>query len=257
MVDDQQDRSKDDLTEEASNERLRHMRQSGLVVQSYELSSVFVLLTTVLTAYLVIFRMGSELIDFMKEAFSSGMELNSHLDATHQLRSFLGSALKLMIGIGLPVCISGFLIGSVASACQIGLFFNMDRVVPKLDNVNPIKGLRKILSIQTLGDVAILSAKILAAFVTFSVLMKDEILNLSLQINEDLMIGVFRLGHIIQKLCISIGGVFVVFAMFDLFIKKWSYLKNARTTKHEALQESREREGDPRIKVRMSKMREK
>lgn len=259
MVEGYEDQSQDDLTEEASHERLRDLRRKGILAQSYEVSGLLVLITTVLTTYLVIFRMGPEVINFMKEVFSSGLDLSTYLDEPNKsnllLDSLLGRALKLMIAIVFPVCISGFLTGCIASFAQIGPVFNMNRIVPRIEKINPLNGLKKVFSIHSMSDAAILCVKMIAVWVMFFILMKDEVLNSSFQINQKPEDWLFRLGHLLQEIFISLCGVFVVFSAFDFFIKKRNYRRNARTTRREALREMRDREGDPRIKTRLNSLR--
>ena len=69
MAEENSDRSREDLTEEASPFRLEEMRKQGRVAQSRELSGLIALLAAGSTLYLMSSQAGEDIRQFMTSIF--------------------------------------------------------------------------------------------------------------------------------------------------------------------------------------------
>src|SRR4051812_13448794 len=115
MADNQEDRSKDDLTEEASPYKLEEFRRRGQVAQSKEVTGLLALLAAAVTAYVFAPKMGAQLAEFMRDVFRADLSARLDLGANNVLNDTMKKALHVMIATGLPICVAGFVLGIVGS----------------------------------------------------------------------------------------------------------------------------------------------
>ncbi|MEK6579901.1 MAG: EscU/YscU/HrcU family type III secretion system export apparatus switch protein, partial [Bdellovibrionota bacterium] len=89
MAENQQDRSQDDLTEEASPHRVEEFRQKGMVSQSREISALTALLAAGVATYALSPTMGTQLSEFMREVFRADLASRLNLSGEGVARTYL------------------------------------------------------------------------------------------------------------------------------------------------------------------------
>ena len=251
MAENQEDRSREDLTEDASPHRIEEYRNRGQVAQSKDITAVLALFAAGVTAYMLAPKMGADLSGYMREVFQTDLQARVNLNDNTVLATTLMKALHIMIIAGLPVCCAGFLMGVVGSLAQIGTIFSTDPITPDFSKVNPLKGIQRLLTLKLVLDGAKIIFKMtIIASVAYG-LVKTQIINAPglLDVAPLALFGMY--GSIAKSMFLSLCGILVIFAGFDFGLQKWDFSKNLRMTKQEAKQEYKEREGDPQIKARI------
>lgn len=251
MAENQDERSSEDLSDEASPYRLEEMRKRGQVAQSKELSGLLALLAAGVATYALSPKIGTDVIGFMREVFQADLSSKMDLSSATVVGSLFTKALKLMLVIGLPISLAGFAIGALGSFMQIGSIFSTEPLTPDLNKINPIKGLQRIFSMKQLIDGLRMTVKtIILAFIAY-LIIKAEIFQSPGHIGEEAGTLLGSYGRAARVMFLSLCGVLLVFALLDFAHQRWDYLKQAKLTKQEAKQEHKEREGDPQIKARI------
>lgn len=251
MAENESERPREDLTEEASPYRIEEFRRKGIVAQSRELSGLLALLAAVVTLYVYSTQIGREIAEFMRLTFQADMASRLDFADTSSLRISLGKALKVLIYTALPICIAGFLIGIFGSFAQIGSIFSWEPMTPDLEKINPIKGMKRLFSLrQLIEGLRAIFKLALIGFVAF-LLIKAEILKSPGYLLSDPLSILFGFGQTGKILFFAFFGVLIFFAALDFGLQRWEFSKNIRMTKQEAKQELKEREGDPQIKARI------
>lgn len=247
----QEDRSKEDLTDDISQYRLDEMRRKGQVSQSRELTGLLALLAAAVTTYTLSPKMGVEMAEFMRETFRADLSARLDLGGNHVLRNVLEKTLKLTALIGLPICIAGFVFGVIGSFSQIGAIFSTDPLTPDLGKINPISGFGRLVSKKTAVDGLRMILKMVALTAVAYGLVKTEVLNSPTTLGAEPVTMFAAYGHAAKVIFLSLIGVLAVFAIMDWFMNKREYETQLRMTKQEAKQEHKERDGDPQIKARI------
>ena len=245
------DRSADDLTEEASPYRLEEMRRKGQVAQSRELSSIVALLAAGVATYMVAPKIGVDISEYMREVFHVDVAAKLNLSEEHVLGAVVGKALSLLISLGLPISIVGFIIGVISSLAQIGSIFSSDPLTPDASRIDPLKGLQRILSSKHMVDsLRVVIKMCLVVFVAYGI-VKGLIFKTPGLLDQEApgLLGLY--GALSKEMFLSLVGVLALFAAADYWLQRTEYQKSARMTKQESKQEYREREGDPQIKARV------
>src|SRR5271167_4758129 len=103
MAEQDQDRAREDLTEEASPYRVEEFRRRGQVAQSREITSLAALLAAAVVAYALSPKIGGDISEYMRQTFRTDITAHADLGGNDLLRQQLVKALRLIAAIGLPI----------------------------------------------------------------------------------------------------------------------------------------------------------
>ena len=176
MAEQQEDRSREDLTEEASPYRIEEFRRKGQVAQSKELSGLVALLAAGVATYSLSPQMGGQLAEFMREVFRADLSAKVDLGQGHIVGDYFMKALRVLGASALPICLIGFFLGVVGSFAQIGSIFSLDPLTPDWSRLSPLKGLQRIISLRQLMDSFRLIFKMVVTLTIAYALIKTEVL---------------------------------------------------------------------------------
>ena len=245
------ERSREDLTEEASPYRIEEFRRKGMVAQSREVAGLAALIAVGVATYVMAPQMGIQMAEFMREVFRTDLSARADLGSASVVGGFLMKAIKIMLAVGLPVCLAGFVIGAATSFMQVGAIFTFEPLTPDLSKINPIAGLKRIVSMrQALDGVRTIFKTVVILLVSYT-LVKTQVLRAPAYVGNEPLTLIALYGSAAKAIFLSLVGVLSVFAAIDYGMQRREYSKNLRMTKAEAKQEHKEREGDPQIKARI------
>lgn len=242
----------DDLekTEEPTSKKLEDARQEGNVPKSQEFSGFVVLF---ISSLIIIFYLKYVFIDVEKYfAFITsliGHELTKNLIYKIVIKSFFSFFIILA-----PVMFTIMIAGVLANIFQTGFLFTTKPIMPKLEKINPLKGLKRIFSGKTIIEGIKITLKVAVAFgVGYYLFLGflDEIPKLALM-------SVFnQIKWFSQKafmLIFSMMAVFLVFAIIDFIYQRYSFKKSMRMSKQEIKDEFKQSEGNPEIKSKIRQL---
>ncbi len=251
MEENKEDRSREDLTEEASPYRIEEFRRKGIVAQSRELSGLVGLFAVVIMIYMMAPQIIADLAEFMREMFRIDQVAKQDFVQTQAFKNYLSKTLSVILALGFPVCIVGFVVGAITSFSQIGSIFSFDPIQPDISKLNPIQGLKKMLSLKQLMDALRLIVKMLAVILISYFLIKSQIFSSIGFIGMDPTHTLMGYGQVSKIFFFTLIALLSVFAGIDFWVHRFEFSKKVRMTKQEAKQEYKEREGDPQIKARI------
>lgn len=132
-----------------------------------------------------------------------------------------------------------------------GWLFSSKAFLPKFHKLNPLKGIKNLVSRNALVELvkAVGKATLVGAVAYFVVSSRvDDMLMLSLQPLHD---ALPNMSYLILFTMIAISGSLVLIAAIDVPYQLWSYANKLKMTKEEVRQENKETEGNPEIKARI------
>jgi len=251
LADGDENRSRDDLSEEASPHRLEKFREEGKVAQSRELTGLLSLLGAGVVLYLMASMTSGRLSEFMVKVFSVDIATAARLTTSEAVKEKAYEMLKLLSLVVLPVAGFSFLLTIAGSYVQVGSVFSFKPLEPDPSRINPIKGLQRMFSIKQFYDgIRLVFRGSVVTLVAYMVL-KSEIISVSRFSLMDPGMMASSLGAIGKMVFLALIGVLFVFAGADYWLQKWDFGKNVRLTKQEQKEEHKEHEGDPLIKARI------
>src|SRR6056297_1458672 len=232
-------------TEDPTPKRKEEARDKGQVAKSKELSGAFVLMGSFLVLYITF----SNIISYMQSAMRSYFIM--HEIPSVNIPNSFNMMMEGFFEIGrmvAPVMLAGAIIGGIINFVQTGPLITGEPLVPKLSNINPIEGFKKIFSLKSVVELFKSLAKLtIIVSLSFFPLKNhwQQIINVS---NRGLDAGVLFFGNLIFQIAIRIAVFLIVVGVFDFAYQLWDHKQNLKMSKYEVKQERKEREGDPLIK---------
>lgn len=251
MAENQEDRSGEDLSDEISQHRLEDYRSKGNVAQSRELTALLALFAVAITMYALSPNIATQLIEYMRDVFRADQMTKIDLGQNQILSDVFTKFLKIILIIGGPICLAGFVVGVVGSFVQIGTIFSWEPLSPSLDKINPLKGAKKFISMkQGIEGIRTIFKTICILAVAYGI-VKSQVFDATGASLTDSSGMIVMYGKAAKDMFLTLIVVLFLFAAFDFGLLKWEYRKGLRMTKQESKQEFKEREGDPQIKARI------
>ncbi len=240
-------------TEKATPKRRREAREKGQVLQSKEINSALVLFFVFLSINFLHRYWFKEMYVFYHKILNYSNSVNS-IYTIENITLIFTEALIETLKLSLPFLFISMIVGLICSYMQVGFLFTTKPLAIKLDKLNPINGLKRMLSMKSVVELlkALLKIVILI-YVAASYLTKEynNILNVF-----DMDIGQIMsyMWKVVWNITIRSSIILLILAVLDYFYKKWEFEKELKMSKHDVKQEYKQTEGDPQIK---SKIREK
>lgn len=251
MAENQEDRSTDDLLDEASQTRIDEMREKGQVAQSRELVGLLSLLASAATLWIFAPKMGTDIADYMRDMLRVDEAVKMNFSDKSALNLALLKCLKLIVMVGLPVSVAGFVFGVAGSFMQVGSVFSFEPIMPDFSKIDPIKGASKFLSMRFFSDALRTVLKTVISVYVAYLLVKSQILTSPEMLITDPSRVLSAFAASAKTVFLTLIGIFAVFAGADYWMQRREWLKQVRLTRQEAKEEAKEREGNPQVKARI------
>jgi flagellar biosynthetic protein FlhB len=239
-------------TERATPKKRRDARERGQVLKSMEINSAFC--CAVIFGFMLLFRgtlvrglnqltyyhLGDGLLYFSEIAMNP-----------RELQAIYISLLLPMATIMLPILLAALLAGLFINIAQVGFLFTTKPLMPKLERISPLKGLKRIFSVKTLSELV----KSLIKVICLGWLLYKNFQTLMYQFpgftGANISATLLEILRIAFTLALKMTLVLAIIAMFDYLFQWWSFEKELRMTKQEVKAEYKLTEGDPQIKGRI------
>jgi flagellar biosynthetic protein FlhB len=247
-----EDADPDSKTEDPSARRLTEAAQQGNIAKSQEISHWFIFLAATIALWMFSGLMWRKLVGETLVFFEQPELIP--IDPSHLARI----AVDLFMGMGLAVSpiIGLFMVFSLSgSILQNPPRFTPERLQPNLEKLNPLAGLKRMVSLMTVVEFVKNLIKIAVIGVILFALIWPELDSLEALIDLDVTLLVPITMRIIAKMLGALLGIMFVIAVADYLYQKYNYLKQLRMTKQEVKDEHKETEGDPMIKARLRQIR--
>ncbi|HUY22931.1 MAG TPA: flagellar biosynthesis protein FlhB [Acidimicrobiales bacterium] len=242
----------DDKTEKPTAKRKRKARKKGQVATSREVSSwVVALAATMLIPML--FRSGESKMTALFARVADVTSSPSPQGALQVLQFGLGDVLALV----LPVAGCIAVIGVLVDVAQTGGLFSLSAAAPKFDRINPIAGLKRLFSAQSLWQLAKQALKIaVLVLIAYKVLFGLGSKLVGAQ-PVDMTPVVRYAGSTMLGLVRDVAIIGLLLALVDYGIQRRRHNKSLKMSKREVKEEGRQSEGDPLVKreVRRKQLR--
>lgn len=235
-------------TEDATSKKLDDVREEGNVAKSREVVTAASLLAFFLCLKIAMGFVGDHLL----QSFSSFYELiPRYADEGIETADFSFLMLKGMeelIIIILPFLIAGFLAAFLSNSMQFKFKATVKPLQPKFSKMNPVSGLKRMFSLNTLMELLKSIVKIVAiSYIVYGV-FSDHIKDLYILYDISLEQSILLMYDIIMELGIKICVLFCVIAAADFMFQRWKFKQDNKMTKQEVKDEFKNQEGDPKVK---------
>lgn len=239
--------SSQDKSEQPTSQKLDKARKEGQIARSKEVQSA----ALVFGGGILILSSGA-----MEEFASELMYQNFMLDRAavtnpEMMLIYLGKAFTLAAGAIFPFLVSLWIIGAISGMIPGGINWSSKSLMPKASKMNPLAGLKRMFSSNSLTELAksLLKVTLLLGIMAWTLwsqsddILKMNQMSLALAITEGiniLALGILGLG----------AGLFVI-SLIDVPFQMWSMTQKLKMTKQEVKDEHKNNEGNPEIKQKV------
>ncbi|MBO1519177.1 flagellar biosynthesis protein FlhB [Oceanisphaera pacifica] len=236
-----------------TEQRLRQAREKGQIARSKELGTAAVLLSGALGLILV----GGSLSEAMSKVFKSSFTVErAALFDPESMMPALGSAI---LGVSWPL-MGLFLIVLVAAlvgnSLLGGVNFSSQAMMPKLNKMSPIKGLKRMFGVQSMVELLKSVAKVVfIAALSISILMGqiENILSLS---GETLHAAMVEATELVMYMGLLLCMALLPIVAIDVPFQIWNHTRQLKMTLQEIKDEYKNTEGKPEVKGRIRRMQQ-
>lgn len=247
------DESKEDKTESATPQRLEKAREEGQLPRSKELTTFLMLIGGIAALWSLGVMIKDALIVVMRNTM--GFERPLAFDPKVAMTNTMNLGLDALKAIA-PFFLVMLVLSLVAPALLGGWNFSMKAVAPKFSKLNPIAGLGKIFSMQSVTELIKAIAKsLLVGFVAYLFISSyiAEIMGFS---RLTLEVGMASMLKLVAYGCGFMALSLVIVVLMDVPFQLYSHYKNLRMSKEEIKQEHKENEGDPHLKAKIKQQQQ-
>ena len=233
-------------TEKATPRRRQKAREEGNVSQSPDLNTAVSLLAV---ASVVYFTFGGLYRDFSRLilVFSSSFSGSATMSISQAMR-YLSFAFSTALQWLILVMVAGVAGAMLPSLLQTKFAFSFKSLVPDLNKINPIEGLKKLFSLRSIVEFLKSLLKITAIGYIGYVTISGAIGNYLSTSQRSTGSSAIFLGNFIYQLIMKIGIALLAIGILDIYYQKWEYERSLRMTKKEVKDEMKDTEGNPQIK---------
>lgn len=235
----------------ASEQKIRRAREDGNVAKSQDLSAAWTLLVALLGMYFLGPDMFRGLIGMARYYFGEGIRE----EITVVTFPTLTTAALLRLGSILwPFLLMLVAAGLFINLMQVGLLFSTKAITPKLDKINPLKGFKRFVSVRTFVELikSLMKVALVSAIVYFT--LRGQWLDLMNLIYLEPIGTAIGVGQVVIDVWWRIVAAMLTLGLIDYGFQKWQHLQELRMTHQEVKEESKQLEGDPKIKQRIRQL---
>jgi flagellar biosynthetic protein FlhB len=160
----------------------------------------------------------------------------------------------ILLAGAVPLVLS--LIGAIASGyLQFGLIFSAESLMPKLDKISPLAGLKRLFSSRSLAEFVrgLLKLAIVGAIAMFLIL--PEVASLNKLIGMEMIQLLWETKRLLTKLLVGVVSIVAVITAIDVIYQRMQHMREMRMSRQELKEEYKETEGDPLVKGRLRQLR--
>lgn len=224
--------------------RRQDAREKGQVAKSQDLAAALMLLVTLL----LLMSLGKQLcflfLDYSKSTYGGGAWLQADLNniSSYVIASTFEFMKHLAI-IFLLLVVAGVLV----NLAQIGILFLPDKLAFDFTRLDPMKGMKRIFSMQSVMRLVMGIVKIIiCAIVAYYACYREIETILALNEFTELQISAYMLQLLIM-IAIKVAVALVIIAIIDYMYQKWKHEQDLKMTTQELRDEMKNTIGNPEI----------
>lgn len=231
-------------TEQPTPRRRQQAVEQGNVPRSVDLTAAIALLGGLLLLNIFGHTMFTRMLQLTQEL---GRVSDPTLDG---LPVWLARAGRAAMEMVLPFMVLLLVVTVVGSLVQTGLVLTWKRLTPKLEAIDPIRGFRKLFSIdpvQRLGmGILKIAVLIAVAWFTLAPLVTPIVGAAAVE-----PAGIVHMGsQLVFRLALRLALALLILGLIDYLLQRWKVEKSLKMSKQEIRDEMKNMDGDPLVRQR-------
>ena len=242
-----------DLSEEATQHKLDEARKKGSVAKSQDFTAAIVLAATVGALYASGWDAMRQSVKLQQSILAHATQLDWGADG---VSAWIGQVALGMLHILAPLFMTVAIAAILVNLFQTGPVFTMHPLSPDIERINPVAGFKKIFSLRTLYEAVKSIFKLIILGLVGYFAIFDAIPGLVGLTGKDPKAYAKLLIDLTGSVMVKLIFTLFVIAVIDFTYTRWEFAKRMRMSKRDVRDESKNREGDPRIRSRIRELRQ-
>ena len=121
----------------------------------------------------------------------------------------------------------------------------------KLTKLNPVSGLKRLVSLKALVELAKSISKILFIGSIAYLLVKSDMKEFPILMHQEVGQILVFIARVSLKVCFFVCLAMIVLAVLDFIYQRWQHEEDLKMTKQEVKDEQKQTYGDPKVKARI------
>jgi flagellar biosynthetic protein FlhB len=239
-------------TEDPTGRKLQEAREQGQVAKSQEVNNLFMILALTLSVVVFGGSMARDIVN-MSLPFIETPDMVP-TDIGH-LTTIGWKLLGLVLLAGAAPLVIALFAAFGAGYLQFGLLLSSEGLMPSLEKISPLKGLKRIFSLRSFADFIKGLLKIIIVGSIVYLVITPSIGDLHKLIGMEVIQLLGVIYDLLKRLLFTVFSAMVVITALDVFYQRYEHIKGLRMSRQEIKDEMRESEGDPMIKGRLRQLR--
>ena len=231
-------------TEEATPEKVRKAKEEGQVPKSQDLVGALGFAMGFFTLAALISYVFGAIEDFAQAAIEAATRAPNPATITQLLEDSIPMILK----VSLPIAAAVFVMGIFSNVLQTGFFIAFKVLIPKIDKINPVNGLKGLFKVKKFVELLKNMLKMgAAAWIAWSV-MSDAVYDMTLVVTVPIDQAVKFGSGLLWEYMVKTTALFIAIGVADLIWSRRVFNKEQMMSKYDVKQEYKQSEGDPQMK---------
>lgn len=231
-------------TEEATPHRRQEARRQGQVGKSADLIGMVELLASFLAIY---FFGGHMLAEINRYSVLQYTNLRWALDELAITKMIIGFFVTMWMVLG-PVALVAVAASLAAGFYQVGFEFTLEPMAPNIGRLNPMNGIQKMFSGDTLFELGKSIIKVLSVIYVPYYYFTSNIRQFTKFIGLEPSQVLENAGPMAFDLALKVLMVMLVLAVLDYYYQNYQFEKSIMMSRYDVQQEMKMQEGNPQIK---------
>ncbi|WP_313646625.1 flagellar biosynthesis protein FlhB [Pseudomonas sp.] len=240
-----------DKTEDPTDKRKRDAREKGEIARSKELNTVATTLAGAGALLAFGGNLAQTLMALMRMNFSLSREV---LIDEGSMGMFLLASGKMAIWAVQPVLMLLFIIAFVSPIALGGFIFSGSLLQPKFSRMNPLSGIKRMFSINSLTELLKAMAKFVVILIVALVVLNSDRQALLAIANEPMEQAIIHSAQVVGWSALWMAAGLLLIAAADVPFQLWQTHKKLKMTKQEVKDEYKDSEGKPEVKQRIRQL---
>jgi len=237
-------------TEKATSKKRKDARmKEGNVLQSkdiYTAASLFFI-------FFAMYILGRYMLQSLRDSMTDRLNFVSTEDTVNVefLLTLLREGIITVVMIVGPIAAVAILTAIVTGAVQTKGLFTMQPLRPKFSKLNPITGMKRLFSLQSLVNIikGIIVVGVIAVLVYNQI--RSNIIDYQQMLDMELGQSILYIARASFTIIVLIFMIFIFVAAADYLWQWYQYEKKLKMSKQEVKDEYKQIEGDPQIKSKI------
>ena len=233
-------------TEQATPKRKQDERKKGNIFLSKEVVTIVTLLLSFYSLKFLMPNMLETISQFIQKYIALGV-MQIEVTSNDMPDLFIDCCI-VFAATAMPILVISVLGNVIITMAQTKLLVSPKSFAFKMEKLNPLKGLKKMVSLRSLVELFKSLLKImLLIYIIYSVVIDEIGVLPKLMYMQPMEVMVYT-GDVIMQIALKCGIAFIFLGAGDYLYQWWEYRKNMRMSKQDIKDEYKQMEGDPKVK---------